>query len=158
MSAYELDDVDRGILHALQRNARDATIEAMGERVDVSASTVRNRIEAMEEAGVIESYHPQINYGEAGYDLHVLYLCRAPAPDRERLAEEVLDVTGTVEVHELLDSEKNIVVEAVARDSEHLATIHDSLIETGLTIRSTEHIRTAYVQPFDQFGTGADAR
>jgi len=29
----------------------------MGEMVDVSASTVRKRIEAMEGAGIIEGYH-----------------------------------------------------------------------------------------------------
>jgi DNA-binding Lrp family transcriptional regulator len=153
---YELDAVDRGILHALQENARDATIEGMGEMVDVSASTVRNRIEAMEGAGIIEGYHPQINYAKAGYDLHVLYLCQVPTGEREALAEGILDVTGTVQVHELLDSEQNITVEAVARDSEHLATIHDSLIDIGVSIRSTEHVRTAYVQPFDHFGASLD--
>jgi len=41
--------------HLLQQDARDATIETMGELVGVSASTVRNRIEAMDSAGVIEA-------------------------------------------------------------------------------------------------------
>jgi len=79
-----------------------------------------------------------------------------PTGEREELAEGILDVTGTVQVHELLDSEQNITVEAVARDSEHLATIHDSLIDVGVSIHSTEHVRTAYVQPFNHFGTSLD--
>jgi hypothetical protein len=44
-----------GSLHLLQQDARDATIETMGELVGVSASTVRNRTETMDSAGVIEA-------------------------------------------------------------------------------------------------------
>ena len=116
MNAYELDDIDRGILHALQENARDITIETMGERVGVSASTVRNRINDMEDAGVIEGYHPKINYQKAGYDLHLQYLCCAPTAERGELAREVLEISGVVEVNEVLDSDQNVFVEAVARD------------------------------------------
>lgn len=152
VSTYELDDVDKGILHALQENARDATIETMGEQVGVSASTVRNRINDMEEAGIIEGYYPQINYERAGYDLHLLYLCRAPTRDRGRLAKKVLDVSGVVGVHEVLDSTKNVFVEAVATDPDQMATAHDSLIEMGLDVRSVEYVRHTYTQPFDHFG------
>lgn len=153
--AHELDEVDRGILHLLQEDARDATIETMGERVGVSASTVRNRIEAMESAGVIEGYHPQIDYAAAGFDLHVLYLAHAPPEEREALVEAVLDVSGVVEVHELLDSQTNIVVRAVARDPDHLAATHDALVELGFTIDDTLHVRRDVVQPFDHFGESA---
>jgi DNA-binding Lrp family transcriptional regulator len=40
----------------------------------VSASTVRNRIDRLEEAGVIEGYYPKINYERANFPLHVLLL------------------------------------------------------------------------------------
>lgn len=153
MTAYELDDVDRGILHALQQNARDVTIEEMGDRVGVSASTVRNRINDMEEAGIIEGYHPQINYDRAGYDLHLLYLCRASTKEREELAKRVLEVGGVVGVNEVLDSDHNVFVEAVATDPDQMATTHDSLIEMGLDVKGVEYLRHSYVQPFDHFGT-----
>lgn len=156
MPEFELDDIDRGILGMLQGNARDATIEAMGERVGVSASTVRNRINDMEDAGVIEGYHPQVNYAKGGFDLHVLYLCHAPTTDRSRITRDILDVDGTLEVFELLDSSRNVVVEAAAQDADHLAETHDSIVELGVTIRDTLHVRTAYTQPFDHFGTVAE--
>lgn len=153
VSSKELDDIDRGILHQLQENARDATIETMGERIGVSASTVRNRINEMEAAGIIEGYHPQINYAKAGFDLHSLYICKGPTEERARLAREILDISGVVEVHELLDSQQNLVIEAVARDADHLAATHDALVARGLTVRETLHVRNNYVQPFDHFGT-----
>lgn len=150
---YELDDVDRGILHALQENARDATIEGMGASVGVSASTVRNRINDMEEAGIIEGYSPHVNYAKAGYDLHVLYLCKSDVDDRGRVSRSVLEVDGVVNVHELLDSRQNVVIEAVASDPEHMTEIHDSVIRAGLEIRETEYVRNAYAQPWNHFGT-----
>lgn len=156
VTAYELDDVDRGILHALQQNARDATIETMGERVGVSASTVRNRINDMEEAGVIEGYHPKINYEKAGYDLHLQYMCRAPTEKREALATRALEIGGTIEVNEVLDSDRNVFVEAVASDPDQMARTHDSLIEMGLDVKAVEHVRHSNVQPFDRFGADVD--
>ncbi|PSP75830.1 transcriptional regulator [Halobacteriales archaeon QS_1_68_20] len=150
--AYELDDVDRGILHALQQDARNATIEEMADRVGVSPSTVRDRIGDMEDAGVIEGYHPQVNYGAAGFDLHVLYLCRAPTGDRGDLAERVLDISGVVEILEVLDSEQNVFVEAVETDSDHMAATHDALVDAGLDVIQTEHVRRTFRQPFDHFG------
>jgi predicted ArsR family transcriptional regulator len=56
--ARDLDDADRGILHALQENAREATAVEMAEAVDVSASTVRNRIDRLESTGVVRGYTP----------------------------------------------------------------------------------------------------
>lgn len=153
MTTYDLDEVDQGILHLLQQNARDATIETMGEKVGVSASTVRNRINEMEAAGIIDGYVPTVNYANAGFDLHTLYICKAPVEKRERIVSEALEISGTVGVHELLDSDQNVVIEAVARDADHLAETHDSLVELGLSIRNTLHIRNTHVQPFDHFGT-----
>ena len=37
-----LDEVDRGILFALQHDARNTTIAEIAEEVDASATTVRN--------------------------------------------------------------------------------------------------------------------
>ncbi len=61
---HNLDDVDRGILHALQQNAREVTAAEMGDLVGTSASTVRNRIDYLED-GVIRGYHPELDYGSA---------------------------------------------------------------------------------------------
>ncbi len=150
--SYELDDVDRGILHALQQDARNATIEEMADQVGVSPSTVRNRIHDMEDAGVVEGYHPQVNYKAAGFDLHAIYLCRVPTEDRSDLVERVLEISSVVEVMEVLDSEQNVFVESVATDPDHMAETHDALIEAGLDVIQMEHVRRAYQQPFDHFG------
>lgn len=43
--APDLDNVDRGILHLLQLDARNTTAQEIGDKTGVSPSTVRNRID-----------------------------------------------------------------------------------------------------------------
>jgi len=62
MSSTPLDEVDRGILFVLQQDARNTTIAEIADEVEVSSSTVRNRIDRLEDEGVIEGYYPKINY------------------------------------------------------------------------------------------------
>ncbi|MFC7154298.1 Lrp/AsnC family transcriptional regulator [Halomarina halobia] len=152
MSPLQLDEVDRGILYLLQRDARNATAAGVGERVGVSASTVRNRLAAMEEAGVIEGYHPQIDYERAGFQLHVFIACHAPVARRAELAGEVLDFHNVVNVREMLTGSNNLYVEAIATDSDAVDRITTRLDEIGLDLVSTNIVKESHAQPFDHFG------
>lgn len=147
----ELDDVDRGILHMLQKDARNNTTREIGEAVGVSAGTVRNRIEKLEEANVIRGYLPDINYGKAGYQLVILFTCTATDPS-ESLAEDVLDLHGVVTVRKLLAGEENYHVEVVGTDTDDVSQIANSIRECGLEIVRSEVLDEEYVQPFDHFG------
>jgi Lrp/AsnC family leucine-responsive transcriptional regulator len=87
----DLDNVDRWILHELQFDARNRTAQQIAETVDVSASTVRNRIEALEAGGVLEGYHPKIDYERANLPLQILFVCSASPTERAELVERILD-------------------------------------------------------------------
>jgi DNA-binding Lrp family transcriptional regulator len=151
MSSVSLDDVDRGILYALQQDARNTTIDEIADEVDVSPSTVRNRITRLEETGAIEGYYSKINYEKAAFPLHVLFICSAPADERERLAREALDSRGVVDVREMLTSMRNLFVEAVATDTQDLTTISNDLAELGFTIESSEILTNHYTRPWAHF-------
>lgn len=45
----ELDNIDRGILHELQPDAWNRTVQQISDKDAVSASAVRNRIDQLEE-------------------------------------------------------------------------------------------------------------
>ncbi|WP_254545183.1 Lrp/AsnC family transcriptional regulator [Halomarina pelagica] len=152
MSPLQLDEVDRGILYLLQRDARNATAAGMGERVGVSASTVRNRLAAMEDAGVIEGHYPHLDYERAGFQLHVFIACHAPVDRRGELAAEVLDFRNVVNVREMLTGPHNLYVEAVATDSDAVDRITTRLDEIGLDLDSTNIVKESHAQPFDHFG------
>jgi len=151
MSPVSLDSVDRGILYALQRDARNTTIAEIAAEVDVSSSTVRNRIERLEDAGVIEGYYPKINYEKAAFPLHVLFICSAPAEERGRLASEALDSRGVVDVREMLTSTRNLYVEAVATDTGDLTSISNTLAALGFQVESSEIVTEHYTRPWAHF-------
>ncbi|SDD41331.1 Lrp/AsnC family transcriptional regulator [Natrinema hispanicum] len=151
MGEVALDDVDRGILFLLQKDARNITIAEIAEEVDVSASTVRNRIENLEETGIIEGYFPKINYELANYPLHVLFVCSAPADEREELAVNALDRHGVVDVREMLTSTHNIYVEVVATDTRDLTEITNNLASMGFSIESSEIVTNHHTRPWAEF-------
>lgn len=148
----DLDETNKGILYLLQRDARRITTLEMAEQVGVSASTVRNRIEQMEEDGIIRGYHPDIDYDKAGLQLFIEIICTAPNPKREELAEQALDVNGVVSVKEVLNGHENIQIEAVGTDSDDMARITDELSDLGIDVVNTKVIKEAYIQPFNHFG------
>ena len=151
MSQVALDGVDRGILFLLQEDARNTTIAEIAAEVDVSNSTVRNRIERLEETGVIEGYFPKINYERANYPLHVLFVCSAPADKREELALTALDRRGVVDVREMLTSTRNIYIEVVATNTRDLAEITSDLTSLGFSLESSEIVTNHYTRPWGEF-------
>ncbi|MFN3320547.1 ArsR family transcriptional regulator [Rhizobium sp. TH135] len=68
MLKVELDAIDLRILKELQRDGRMTNVE-LSERVGISAPPCLRRVRKLEEAGVIESYHADLNASRLGYDL-----------------------------------------------------------------------------------------
>jgi len=118
----------------------------------VSASTVRNRINRMEDAGVVQGYHPEIDYDKAGLQLHAIFICSAPNAGREDLAEAALEVGGVVVVHEVINGSDNVQIEAVGTDTDDMARINDELSDLGLDVVNSKILKSRRVQPFNHFG------
>ncbi|WP_232703530.1 Lrp/AsnC family transcriptional regulator [Halobacterium wangiae] len=158
MDDRPIDDVDRSILHQLQLNARQTDTE-IAEKVDVTSTTVRNRLDTLEDEGVIRGYYPEVNYEQAGYPLHVMFVCTIDPNELESLTEQILDVQGVVTTRELLGGERNVHVEIVAGTVREIEEIRNELAGLGLTINSSEIISETQVQSWDHFypRTGPDA-
>lgn len=148
----ELDEVNKAILYALQRDSRRVTTREIGERAGVSASTVRNRIERLEGEDVIRGYYPEIDYDRAGLQLHVLFVCSAADLERDAVIERIGDVSGVVEIREFVDGTENVQIEAVGTDTDDIARVSDEMSELGLRIVNSTVVTSTYQQPFDHFG------
>lgn len=111
-----VDDIDSGILQLFQRDARRNTTSMIGETVDVSSSTVGNRINKLEDRGIITGYQPTLNYEKMGFAHHLLLTGPVPLEDLKARAGEALNVKGVVNVRELFTNEQNISAELVAED------------------------------------------
>lgn len=144
-----LDEVDRGVLHLLQQDARGTTAKEIANQVGVSASTVRNRIERLEGSGVIRGYQPILDYEKADLPLHVLFICTVQPDRRGEMAEKVLDVKGVVTVKEMITSVENLHIEAVGRDTDDLVRITDTLQGLELEVGSAELMKRELIRPFN---------
>lgn len=148
-----LDETDRAILYLLQQADRTRpTNDEIADRIDVSSSTVSNRLQELRDDGVLRQFLPQIDYEAAGIPHHLLFVCTTPIDGRRDICERTIDAHGVVDVRELLTGSRNLHVEVIAMDSAAVERIAEELDALGLEIERSEILRREYHQPFDGFG------
>ncbi|SDF20223.1 Lrp/AsnC family transcriptional regulator [Halorientalis regularis] len=147
----ELDALDRHIIYRLQHDARNTSASTIADEMDVAASTVRNRINRLEEQGVIKGYYLDVDYERAGFQLHTLIVCNAEIPDREKLSRQALEIEGVVAVREVMTGSENVHVEVVGRDGDDLSRIGQELDALGLEVVDEDIIRNEYVHAYEGF-------
>lgn len=150
--ASEFDDLDEHIIYALSRDARNATAADIARDADVSPGTIRNRIAKLEDAGVVQGYHARIDYERVDGRLTNLLLCSTPVAEQERLAVQVLNVPGVVNVREAMTGRGNLRVKAVGTDTSDLARIARKLTNLGLDIEDEDLMRAEHDHPYHAFG------
>lgn len=151
MADQPLDDIDRGILHLLQEDARNNSATHIGEQVGVTSTTVANRITDLEAEGIIHGYYPDIDYEQAGMSLRMLFVCTADPNRREELAEQALNIRGVISVRQLLAGQRNLHIDVVANTTEDLERLTNTLHELGLEIVSSELSKEMTIQPWNHF-------
>jgi DNA-binding Lrp family transcriptional regulator len=147
-----LDDVNKRIIHALMQDARNTSAPMIADEVGVSAATIRNRIDQLENAGVIRGYHASINFEVADERLTVLYTLTAPVKTRARVAQQARKVTGVINVREFVSGEENLHVTAVGPDVNVINDVARELTELGIEINDEKLVRTEQYQAYHPFG------
>jgi len=149
---YRIDEIDRRILYYLARDARNTTASEIAEEMEVTAATIRNRIRQLEAEGVLRGYLADINYKSIEGHVTYQFSCTAPIPERDRLAQSALEVSGVVAVRELMTGKTNIAVTAVGSNTEDISRIAGELSDIGLQIEDESVIEGEYHQPYSPFG------
>ncbi|XVH32625.1 Lrp/AsnC family transcriptional regulator [Haloferacaceae archaeon DSL9] len=147
-----LDSADMAILHALQRDARNTTTEAIGEQVGLAASTVATRINDLEERGVITGYAPSVNFNEAGFDQHHLLVGTITAENRDETVEAAAAIENIVSIRELMVDEENIHIELVSQSQSRAEKVIEELNDIGIEIKRTEIVKRRLDRAFNHFG------
>lgn len=147
-----LDDVDKRILYHLVRDARNTSAPMVAEEAHVSAGTIRNRINQLEADGVIRGYHAHVDYERAEGRLTNLVVGTAEIDERERLAKQIADVPGVVNVRQLMCGTANIHVTTVGEDAQELSRVTRSVAEMGLTIEDEHLLQHEEHRPYHAFG------
>jgi DNA-binding Lrp family transcriptional regulator len=149
--SHHLDDIDRQIIHALMSDARNTSAPMIAEDMNVSAGTVRNRIERLEEAGVIRGYTAIVDFEQAGGRLTSVFMCTVPADERERLALAARSIPGVINVRVLMAGRRDLQVVAVGEETSDLREIARSLSGLDIRIEDEELLQTELHTPYSRF-------
>lgn len=149
---YRLDEIDKRILYSLAGDARNTAAPAIAEEMEVTAATIRNRIQRLEERGILQGYLADIDYKSIEGHVTYQFSCTAPIPDRARLAQSALEVSGVVSVRELMTGNANLAIKVVGSNTSDVSRIASDLSDIGLDIDDESVIEGEYHQPYDPFG------
>lgn len=155
MEGSALDAVDRAILYHLQRNARKP-ITDIADAVNMADNTVRNRIQAMEDEGVIKGYSVDIDYDRADVQHYYVFVCSARVSERERLVDEARQFPAVVEVLTLMTGSKNVYVLGAGSEKDDITQLAYDLDELGLDVNDEYLIRDHVHKPFEEFRLDRD--
>jgi DNA-binding Lrp family transcriptional regulator len=151
MKNGELDDIDKHILYYLQQDARRTSSSDIADKLDLSSSTVRTRLNKLEDSGIVRGYHLDIDYDLAGYPLYTKISCTAPIPERDTLANKARQIEGVTAVREIMTGQQNVYVNAIGKDHDDLNRITENLDSLGLEIVDEQLIRDEHVCPYHGF-------
>lgn len=124
-----VDDLDRCLIRLLGKNSRLSFAE-LGRKISLSPSSVRERVQRLEDSGVIESYQVKINHGLLGYGMEVFILLKI---FDGKLNIALRDINSFEEVEEAyrITGPYNIHIKAILQDQKHLQKFVDRLINYG---------------------------
>ena len=110
----QLDNLDRRILDALQRNAKLSNVQ-LAEEVGLSPSPCLRRVRLLEEAGVIRGYHAELDRSKSG--LGADRVCRgqgraAPRRVGQRFRAAVIDLPEVISCH-VVSGESDFLLQVV---------------------------------------------
>ncbi|OSP05069.1 AsnC family transcriptional regulator [Halorubrum ezzemoulense] len=149
---HRIDEIDKRILYHFAADARNTATSDVAEEMGVTPATIRNRIDQLEERGILRGYPADVDYKAIGGYITYLFRCTAPIPERTPLAQSALDVSGVVGVQELMSGSANLLVTAVGGDTDDINHIAGELSDLGLRIEDESVMQGEYHRPYDPFG------
>lgn len=126
-----LDVLDKQILSVLNENARMSFAE-LGRKINLSPSSVRERVQKMEDLGVIQQYQLKIDHKKLGLDLEAFILLKVFPGRLKHVIEKISSYEEIVEAHRITGSQ-NLHLKVMIKDQICLQKLLDQLMEYGDT-------------------------
>lgn len=134
----ELDDLDRRILCELLVDSK-RSYRALARRLDVAVTTVINRIQRMEESGIITGYTIRIDYEKLGYELTVvteITVSKGKLLEMEREIAKIPSVCAVYDVTGLTDA----MAVAKFKNRKELSNFTKGLLSMPFIERTNTHV------------------
>ena len=148
MVTARLDVIDRKILSELQADGRMTNVE-LAKRVGISAPPCLRRVRSLEDSGLIQGYHADVNARELGFEVQVFAMVGLDSQAEVELNafEERCRNWPLVRECHMLNGEVDFILKCVAPDlssfqsfltGELLSTPNVASVKTSLVIRGAK--------------------
>ena len=129
-----VDATNCRLLEELQADAR-LTMAELGRRVGLSAPAVTERVQRLEQDGVIEGYRARLSPRALGFALSAILRVRPAPRELRKVAELARETPEVVECHRITGDDCYFMKLHV-RDVEHLEEVIDRFATFGQTTTS----------------------
>ncbi|MEY8827015.1 Lrp/AsnC family transcriptional regulator [Sedimentitalea sp. XS_ASV28] len=148
MVATRLDPIDRKILSELQADGRMTNVE-LAKRVGISAPPCLRRVRTLEDSGLIQGYHADVNARELGFEVQVFAMVGLDSQAEAELSafEALCREWPLVRECHMLNGEVDFILKCVSPDlssfqsfltGELLTTPNVASVKTSLVIRGAK--------------------
>ena len=126
-----MDRIDRSILTELQNNARISNVN-LANLIGLSPSACLRRVSQLEETGVIDGYHANLNASKMGHDVLVLMHITLHGQSSEMMAEFELAVAKIPQVLAcfLIAGANDYILSITARDVNDFGRVHSAYLSS----------------------------
>lgn len=147
----KIDKIDLKILQGLQADGRKTNVD-LAKDAGISAPPCLRRVRALEDSGIIKSYHAKIDHATLGYNVTVFALVTLSTQAKSELLEFEAAVGAVPEVREvyLLAGEIDYILKIVAPNWDSYQEIHTNSLTTApfvISVKSSLCIRTGKDEP-----------
>jgi Lrp/AsnC family leucine-responsive transcriptional regulator len=129
-----LDELNLALIAELTGDARLSLAE-LGRRVGLSAPSVAERLQRLQEAGVVRGYRVELDPRALGYSLGVILRIRPEARHLRTVAQRSRESPEVVECHRITGDDCYFM-KLYVRDIEHLEAVIDRFTPYGQTTTS----------------------
>lgn len=125
----KIDELNWSILVALQKNAR-ISIKEIAKEVGMSSPAVSERIQKMEDFGIIKGYYTKIDLEQIGYPLCVVISIKIRFGQVERFIAYIKTVPEIAECIKLT-GEDCMQMKGFVKNPKHLEELNSRLVKYG---------------------------
>ena len=129
-----MDSFDQKILMELQQNARISYTE-LGKQIGLSGPAVKERVQKLEENGVIEGYRAKLNLSKIGYTIKVIINFKMNPGNIKAFIDKLMDMPEVIECTRITGGD-NLIMKVVLKETEELEKLINTLIEYGVPTTS----------------------
>lgn len=126
-----VDAFDMQLLSLLKENSR-LSFADLGRKISLSPSAVRERVQKMEDTGVIKKYDIQIDNRRLGYELDAFILLKVFPGQLKDVLKKIKDFPEIKEAHRITGNQ-NLHLRVVLKNQIDLQDLLDKLMLFGDT-------------------------